>query len=42
MKCPNCGTNLTCGCQKRVTKEGKTMCTKCIHAPNKQTAEPKK
>jgi hypothetical protein len=33
MKCPNCGAALSCGCQKRVNKDGKQMCTKCMHAP---------
>lgn len=31
MKCANCGTALSCGCQKRVTKDGKQVCTKCVH-----------
>lgn len=30
-KCANCGTCLSCGCQKRVTADGKKGCTKCIH-----------
>jgi hypothetical protein len=30
-KCPNCGTKLSCGCQKRVTADGKQACTKCIN-----------
>jgi hypothetical protein len=29
-KCPNCGSALTCGCQKRVTANGKQGCSKCI------------
>jgi hypothetical protein len=33
MKCANCGTALSCGCQKRTTKDGKQMCTNCIHKP---------
>ena len=33
MKCANCGATLSCGCQKRVNKDGKQMCTKCIHTP---------
>lgn len=28
-KCPNCGTNLTCGCQKRVVN-GVSGCSKCL------------
>lgn len=30
-KCSNCGATLTCGCQKRVTANGKQGCTKCIN-----------
>jgi hypothetical protein len=30
-KCPNCGTTLSCGCQKRVTATGKQACSKCIN-----------
>jgi len=28
--CPNCKARLTCGCQKRVAKNGKQGCTNCI------------
>jgi hypothetical protein len=28
-KCPNCGSTLTCGCQKRKLANGKIGCTKC-------------
>jgi len=42
MKCANCGTALSCGCQKRVTKDGKQVCTKCIHTVEaKKNAVPK-
>ena len=42
MKCANCGTALSCGCQKRVTKDGKQVCTKCIHTVEaKRNAVPK-
>jgi hypothetical protein len=42
MKCANCGTNLSCGCQKRTTKDGKQVCTKCIHTYEaKKNAAPK-
>jgi len=34
-KCSNCGTNLSCGCQKRVLPDGTKGCTKC--AVNIQT-----
>ncbi len=30
-KCPNCGSTLTCGCQKRVSANGKQGCSKCIN-----------
>lgn len=30
MNCPNCGSKLTCGCQKRSTKKGKQGCSNCI------------
>ena len=29
-KCPNCGSTLTCGCQKRKLADGKIGCSKCI------------
>lgn len=29
-KCPNCNAQLSCGCQKRVTPNGKVGCTQCI------------
>lgn len=29
-KCPNCGTAMSCGCQKRVLPNGKAGCSKCI------------
>ena len=35
-KCPNCGTALSCGCQKRATPSGKQGCTKCINTLAKQ------
>ena len=28
-KCPNCGSAITCGCQKRILSNGKSGCTKC-------------
>ena len=28
--CPNCGARITCGCQKRVAKDGKQVCSTCI------------
>ena len=32
MKCPNCGSALSCGCQQKVASDKKTVCTKCIVA----------
>lgn len=29
-KCPNCGSVLTCGCQKKQLPDGKIGCNKCI------------
>lgn len=30
MNCPNCNTRLSCGCQKRVAKDGSQVCSSCI------------
>jgi hypothetical protein len=32
MNCPNCGTAITCGCQKRVASDGKQTCSSCLPA----------
>lgn len=32
MNCPNCQTPITCGCQKRVAKDGAQVCSKCLPA----------
>ena len=32
--CKNCGTRLSCGCQKRTATDGKGTCTKCVAAYN--------
>jgi hypothetical protein len=29
-KCPNCGTAMSCGCQRRVLPNGKAGCSKCL------------
>jgi hypothetical protein len=29
-RCSNCGSELKCGCQKRVASDGKQCCTTCI------------
>ena len=28
--CPNCGTSLSCGCQKRTASNGNPVCANCI------------
>jgi hypothetical protein len=34
-KCQNCGTAMSCGCQRRTSTDGKTIgCTKCITNPS--------
>jgi hypothetical protein len=33
-KCANCGSNITCGCQRRTLPDGKQGCTNCA---NKKT-----
>jgi hypothetical protein len=38
-KCQNCGATMSCGCQKRVSPDGKVGCTKCINNPA-QPAKP--
>lgn len=30
-KCENCGSPITCGCQKRQLSNGKMGCTKCAN-----------
>lgn len=32
MKCSNCGTALSCGCQKRVASNGAQVCSSCLQA----------
>jgi len=34
-KCPNCGTTLSCGCQKRTLANGTQGCNKCISPAGK-------
>jgi hypothetical protein len=29
-QCLNCKTKLSCGCQKRVAKDGKQVCSNCV------------
>ena len=30
MKCTNCGSVLSCGCQKRTASDGRAVCGACI------------
>lgn len=30
MNCPNCGSVLSCGCQRRVASDGKQCCSSCV------------
>jgi transcription elongation factor Elf1 len=30
MACPNCGTQLSCGCQVRTASNGTRVCTSCM------------
>ena len=32
MNCLNCNMKLSCGCQKRVATDGKSVCSSCISA----------
>lgn len=34
--CANCKSKLGCSCQKRVASDGKSCCTKCLQAYEKQ------
>lgn len=38
--CPNCKAHLTCGCQKRVSNQGKAGCSNCIASLNAQPVQP--
>ena len=29
-QCPNCGKQLSCGCQRRIASNGVSACTNCI------------
>lgn len=37
--CTNCGSQLTCSCQKRVASDGKEACGSCIIAYEQQLNE---
>lgn len=30
MNCPNCNSQLSCGCQKRTASDGKQVCSTCL------------
>lgn len=30
--CPNCGNQLSCGCQRRRASDGSTVCSSCLSA----------
>jgi hypothetical protein len=32
--CTNCKSRLSCGCQKRTAKDGKSCCNGCVHGYN--------
>lgn len=38
MKCENCGNTLTCGCKKRIAKDGTKCCASCVTAYNNKLA----
>lgn len=43
MNCPNCNSQITCGCQKRTASDGKQVCSTCLTAyENKLKAEKEK
>lgn len=37
--CPNCGSQITCSCQKRVASDGAQTCGNCIINYEQQLAE---
>lgn len=37
-KCSNCGKVMSCGCQRRVTPDGRQGCTNCINQLRAQPA----
>ena len=39
-QCPNCNARLSCGCQRRVAKNGAATCTKCVASYNAQHGTP--
>jgi hypothetical protein len=41
-QCSNCKTKLSCGCQKRVAKDGKQVCSNCVTKYNGTLPKEKK
>lgn len=39
--CPNCGTAIGCGCQRRTSISGKACCKQCVAAENTKTIQAK-
>ena len=39
-KCANCGSVLTCGCQRRQLPNGKSGCSKCVATATKKPDSP--
>lgn len=39
-KCPNCGTTITCGCQKRTLPNGSQGCSNCVNRAVKTDKTP--
>ena len=35
MKCNNCNSTLSCGCQRQTARDGKSCCNKCVSTYNK-------
>jgi hypothetical protein len=36
--CPNCGAQITCGCQDRVASDGNRVCSNCVAFYEQQVA----
>jgi transcription elongation factor Elf1 len=36
--CPNCGAQITCGCQDRTASDGKRVCSNCVAYYEQQLA----
>jgi hypothetical protein len=39
MNCPNCNSQITCGCQVRVATDGSKVCTNCVTFYEKTLAD---